>query len=279
MDTLFDLLESTIGVSQARGLALFLFFLPIFFFAYWAIKRGTRIILRPINAYSALNGLLARSAEAGQPVHLSLGIGGIADESTADTTAGLHVLEYLADRAAVNASPPIVSVGNPTVLPVAQDILRRAYNQHGYPEDYDAKRVRIVAPDPNLYTGISPNLVTYTPTHNDAFAYAAGVMQMVSKQKLIANVMVGRFGDEFLLMSETAAQKNITQIGGTSDPHVLPFVYTSVSHPLIGEEIYAGGAYLSNKPWHLSSLLAQDILRWVIALFAVGGIVWRTLGL
>jgi hypothetical protein len=279
LDTLFDLLESTIGVSQARGLALLLFFLPIFFLAHWTIKRGTRIALRPINAFAAMHGLLAQSAEAGQPVHLSLGTGGIADASTADTAAGLQVLEYLADRAAVNASPPIVSVANPTVLPVAQDILRRAYNRHGYPEDYDAKRIRFVAPDPNLNTGITPAVVSYAPHANDAFGYAAGVMQLINKQKLIANVMVGRFGDEFLLMSETAAQKNMTQIGGTSDPQVLPFVYTSVSHPLIGEEIYAGGAYLSHKPWHLSSLLAQDILRWLIAFFVLGGIAWRTLGL
>ena len=272
-------MESTIGVSQARGLALLLFFLPIFFFAFWTIKRGTHINLRSINAFAAMHGLLARSAEAGQPVHLSLGTGGIADASTADTTAGLHVLEYLADRAAINASPPIVTVANPTVLPVAQDILRRAYNRNGYPEDYDFKRVRFVAPDPHLNTNVTPNAVAYTPHQNDAFAYATGVMQLVSKQKLIANVMIGRFGDEFLLMSEPAAQKELTQIGGTSDPHVLPFVHTSISHPLIGEEIYAGGAYLSNKPWHISSLLAQDILRWVIALFLIGGVVWRTLGL
>lgn len=278
MDTLFDLMESTIGVSQARGLALLLFFLPIFFFAYWALKRGAKLVLRPISAFAAMHGLLARSAEAGQPVHLSLGTGGIADASTADTIAGLQVLEYLADRAAINSSPPIVSIANPTTLPVAQDILRRAYHRHGSADDYDAKRVRFVSSDPNLNTGATPNVLAYTPHQNDATAYAAGVMQVVGKQKLIANVMIGRFGDEFLMMSEPAAQKELTQIGGTSDPHVLPFVYTSISHPLIGEEIYASGAYLSNKPWHLSSLLAQDLLRWAIALFLIGGIVMRTLG-
>ncbi len=269
VDALLSLLQSTIGPAQARMLALFLFFLPIFFFAYWAVKRGAHLSLRPIAAYDALKGLLSRAAEAGQPIHLSLGTAGIGDQATADTAAGLEVLEYLADRAAVSATPPIVTIAHPTALPVAQDVLRRAYRRQGYPEEYDPARVRFVAPDPTLYTGGS----------NDAFAYAAGTMQLLSKHKLIANVMIGRFGDEFLLMGETGAKHHLDQIGGTSAAGVLPFVYATMTHPLIGEEIFAGGAYLSDKPAHLSSLMAQDIMRWTLIGGMALAIVLRTLGL
>lgn len=279
VDALLSLLQSTIGPEQARMLALFLFFLPIFFFAYWATKRGAHLALRPIDAYDALKGLLSRAAEAGQPVHLSLGVAGIGDQATADTAAGLTILEYLADRAAVSASPPIVTIANPTALPVAQDLLRRAYRRQGLPEEYDAKRVRFVAPDPALYTGVSPNPAIYAGGPNDAFAYAAGTMQLLSKHKLIANVMVGHFGDEFLLLGETGAQHRLDQIGGTSATDVLPFVYATMSHPLIGEEIYAGGAYLSDKPAFLSSLLAQDIMRWSLVAGMALAIVFRSLGL
>jgi hypothetical protein len=261
-------------------LALFLFFLPVFFFAYWAVKRGAHLALRPIEAYSALKGILAHAAEAGQPVHLSLGIAGIGDQATADTTAGLNVLEYLAERAAISASPPIVTVANATALPVAQDLLRRAYNRQGYPEEYDAARARFVAPtDPTLQSSAVPTPAVYAGSPHDAFAYAAGTMQLLSKQKLIANVMVGQFGDEFLLLGETGARANLTQIGGTSAASVLPFVYATMSHPLIGEEIYAGGAYLLDKPAHLSSLLAQDVLRWVLVAGVAVAIVLRTAGL
>ena len=70
VDALLSLLQSTVEPEQARTLALFLFFLPIFFFAYWAVKRGAHLTLRPIEAYSALKGLLARrgSRSAGPPV-------------------------------------------------------------------------------------------------------------------------------------------------------------------------------------------------------------------
>ena len=280
VDALLSILQSTVEPDQVWTLALFLFFLPVFFFAYWAVKRGARLTLRPIDAYSALKALLARGAEAGQPVHLSLGIAGIGDQATADTAAGLYVLEYLADRAAISASPPIVSVANATALPVAQDLLRRAYHRQGYPEEYDPARVRFLSPsDPNLQSPALPGSAVYANSPHDAFAYAAGAMRMLTQQKLIANVMIGQFGDEFLLLGETGAQRKLDQIGGTSTLNVQPFVYATVSHPLIGEEIYAGGAYLQGKLAHLSSLMAQDILRWVLVAGVLTLIVLRTVGL
>lgn len=269
MDALLNLLESTIGPDYARILVLLLFFLPIFFFAHWAVKRGVTLSLRPIAGYAVLKGLLGKSAEAGQPVHLSLGTSGIGDQFTADTMAALSVLDYLAERGATSASPPIVTCSNPTTLPLAQDLLRRAYARQGYPEEYDPARARFVAPTPNLGIG----------AQTDAFAYAAGTMRMIDHQKLVANVLIGHFGDEFLLLSETGARQNLIQIGGTSATRVLPFVNATMNHPLIGEEIYAGGAYLSGKPAHLSSLLAQDIMRWLLVGGIITAVLLRALGL
>lgn len=278
MDALSSLFGSTIPLNQAHMLALFLLFLPPFFFAYWAIKRGMTAKLRVIPGYDALKGLLAQAAEAGQPVHLSLGITGIGDQHTADTTAGLLILDYIAERAAISASPPIVTLANPTALPVVQDLLRRAYRRHGYPEEFDPARARFIAPDPNLYTGTSPNPAVYAPGQIDGFPYAAGTMRLLARQPLIANVMVGFFGDEFLLLGETGAQHHLNQLGGTSNVGALPFFHATVTDPLIGEEIFAGGAYLSNKPAHVSSLVAQDVMRWLLVTGMIAGIVLRTMG-
>jgi hypothetical protein len=266
MDFLVSLLNATIDFQNARALAILLFFLPIFYFSHWAIKRGAKISLRPIASYASLKRLLANAAETGQPIHLSLGTAGVGDAATADTMAGLTVLQYLADRAAVSAAPPIVTMSNPTALPIAQDVLRRAYRRHGYAEEYAPTRVRMIAPDPALGTTMLPAPAESAAGQGEGFPYAAGVMRLLTNTKLTANVMVGRFGDEFLLMAETGAQKELNQIGGTSSERVLPFVYTSISSPLIGEEIYAAGAYLGDQPGHVSSLTAQDAMRWLLIL-------------
>lgn len=85
--------------------------------------------------------------------------------------------------------------------------------------------------------------------------------------------MVGSFGDEYLLMGETAARQGMAHIGGTSNPNTLPFIYASAQETLLGEEIYAAGAYLQKRPAHLGSLAAQDLMRWLVALFMLAGIV------
>ncbi len=257
-----DFLQAS-GIRDPGAVVLFIVFLAPFIYFVYRAQLNLAMPLRPIAAYEALKQLLARAAEAGQPVHISIGTAGLGQASTADTTAGLYTLEFLADRAAVSAIPPIVTVSDPTALPIAQDQLRRAYQRQGYPEEYDPRQVRLVAPNIN----------------GSAVAYAAGVMDVLTHERVMANVMVGTFGDEFLLMGETGAQKGLLQAGGTSNPQVLPFVYTSISHPLYGEEIYAAGAYLSAHRTHIGSLLAQDTMRAVLVIVVVLLVLARTAGL
>src|SRR5512135_3299906 len=111
---------------SALAFLVILFFGPFLYFVIRARVSQT-VLLRPIAAYEALKRLLARAAETGQPVHISIGTAGVGQASTADTAAGLYTLEFLADRAAVSAIHPIVTVSDPTALPLAQDQLRRAY--------------------------------------------------------------------------------------------------------------------------------------------------------
>jgi hypothetical protein len=171
----------------------------------------------------------------------------------------------------VSGIPPIVTVSDPTALPLAQDQLRRAYQRQGYPEEYDPRQVRLVAPSLN----------------NNSVAYSAGIMDLLAHERVMANVMIGAFddyqtssgfGDEFLLMGEPNARKDLLQVGGTSNPRVLPFIFATISHPLLGEEIYAAGAYLNARRGHLGSLLAQDTVRGVLVVIVVLAVLARLVG-
>jgi hypothetical protein len=63
---------------------------------------------------------------------------------------------------------------------------------------------------------------------------------------------------------------------GASAPQTLPFVLASTDQPLIGEEMYAAGAYLASLPTHVGSLVAQDWLRVLIVLAIVIGVIYNT---
>lgn len=264
-------MQTLLGTSDLSTVALLSLILLAFLFFIWRADSSVRQMLRPIAAYDALKDLMARAAEAGQAVHISIGTAGVGQASTADTTAGLYALEYLADRAAVSAIPPIITVSDPTALPLAQDQLRRAYRRQGYPEDYDPRQVRLVAPAVN----------------GNAVAYSAGVMDLLANERVLANVMIGAFddyqtaagfGDEFLLIGGTGTRKELVQVGGTSNPNALPFVFTSISQPLLGEEIYAAGAYLNGRRGHLASLLAQDAVRSILVVVVLLAVLARFFG-
>jgi hypothetical protein len=235
------------------AVAFLLIFVGLLYYFSGRITAGYMPALRRIRAFEALKGFTGRAIEAGRALHLSLGVGSVANETTADSLAGLSVLDYLAEQAAVTGVPPVVSMADPTVMLFAQNALRAAYADDPEEAEEAYRNIRWIAPQPA--------------------AYAAGVMSLMNIDPTEANVMVGNFGDEYLLMGETAARGGAGHIGGASNPNTLPFIYASAEETLLGEEIYAAGAYLQQRPSHLASLVSQDTMRWVIALFILAGIV------
>ena len=245
-------------VSSPAALVMLLAFLALFYLFAARARSGFMYSLRRIRGYEAIKRAVGEAAEMGKPLHMALGTGGIGSATTLETLAGINILDYLAQQAALCDTPLIANVAQPTALPVAQETMHSSYAKAGYPDEYDSSQVRYLAPDP--------------------VAYAAGVMSTLGQENLAANVMVGSFGDEFLLMSEAGSRRNIQQVGGMTDPSALAFAYASVDHLLIGEEIFAGGAYLGQDPNHVGGLVAQDVMRTAIVLTAVIGVILRTLG-
>lgn len=225
-------------------LVFFLLIWPVLFYLTLRVKAGKAGELRKLPGIPEISQSIGQSAETGRPLHVSVGVAGVGGVATAETWAGLSLLSQIADRAVACDAPLIVTVADPTVLPVAQDIVRRAYARRGNPEGFDPTRVRFIAPVP--------------------MAYAAGVMGLLDRQPLMANVMVGAFGDEYLLMGETGARRQIPQVVGTTDPQTLPLVYASADQTLIGEEIFAAGAYTRRLPIQIGSLLTEDWARWAV---------------
>jgi hypothetical protein len=220
------------------------------------VERGNFGKMRPISAFELLRCLADQAIETGRCLHISLGTGGISGQSTADSLAGLEVLESLSKQSAAAGMAPVTTMSDPTLLPLAEDVACRAAPTMGpRPSGQD---IRWLAPQPS--------------------AYAAGVMGIIGSESIQANAMVGVFGDEYLLLGSAANRHHSTLVGAATDPTVLPFVVATADKALLGEEMFAAGAYLSDKPWHLASLLAQDWMRWIIvaiilALVIVGTIV------
>jgi hypothetical protein len=70
---------------------------------------------------------------------------------------------------------------------------------------------------------------------------------------------MGYFFAESLILAETGSQGGAIQIAGTDADTQLPFFVTSCDYTLMGEELYAAGAYLSRDPILLAQLKGQDV--------------------
>ena len=83
-------------------------------------------------------------------------------------------------------------------------------------------------------------------------------------ENVSANVLIGHFGAESALLADAAERENAFLIAGSENLTAQALFYAGAREALIGEELFASGAYADSLPIHKSSLAVQDILRWII---------------
>lgn len=215
-------------------------------FQWNRLRQGQEVGLRPLPAYRTLRSQVGRAIESGRHVHITLGRGGLHQAAGPTSVAVLTALDHLAIDSCASGIPPLVTMGEATLLPAAQDSLRRGFAQAGRLSAYAPTQTYFIAPE------------------TAPLAYAAGVSNELHAGNIGSNLMLGRFGPEVAIMGEAAARANAPQVIGSDDPTALALASVLTKDVLIGEELLAAGAYLQGKPWQLASLQVQDVIRWVV---------------
>jgi len=214
--------------------------------------------MRPISGLSAIDEAVGRATEMGRPIHFSPGVGGIVDEEAGQVLAGLQYLGYLAEQAGKYDIPLIATMRNPIVYTMAEDIAKEGFARAGAPEKYTPETVRFLS--------------------DAQMAYAAGVLGIFKREKPAANVMIGAWYAETMMLAEAATNAGAISIGGTARLFQIPYLVVTCDYVLIGEEIFAGGAYLAKDRVQLGSLRGQDICKAICAVVLAAGIVLVTVG-
>jgi hypothetical protein len=231
-------MEGLIGLA-----VLLLFGLLLALFAWRRV--GARVGLRPLPAFAALVQQISRAVESGGNLHTSLGTGGVGGTETLTSLAGIAVLDRLADQAAAAGVSPTVTIADATLLPVAQDSLRRAFIRRDRGEQYQPEQVLLLSPHPT--------------------AYAAAAMSVAQDDATAGNVLIGSWGSEIALLNEASARSGVPQVAGAAEPQAQALLFPAADHALLGEEIFATRAYLGG-PDAAGQLLAQDIVRALVVL-------------
>lgn len=226
--------------------------------AFTFMRRRSPAILRPIQAFERLGHAIGLAVENGTRLHISLGRGNLFTARGGSALAGLAMLRRLAERTSVSDRPPIVTSGDASLSILSQDTLRAGYKAAGADDQYRATTGRL--------TGLTP------------FSYAAGAIPVTRDENVSANVLLGDFGAEAALLAEAADRENIHLIAASDNLSAQAILYAAAQDPLIGEELFASGAYVGAGPSHEASLHVQDVLRWLVILAILIGALLRMVG-
>lgn len=236
---------------------ILLFFVLVLVFAYLD-RKGSHLSLREISAFRRLKREIGLSIEGGKRLHLTLGHGGISDFKAGSALIGLSLLHRIARTASVSDHPPVVSSGEAVISILAEDTIKNTLSSIGAENLYD--------PSHNQLSGLTP------------FSYVAGAMPIVMDEKVSVDVLAGSFGAEVGLITDAVQQSQGIAVGGSENLSAQAVMYASVYDPLIGEELYASGAYLQANPWHRPSIRAQDLMRWIVIGAIILGAVLKIAG-
>ncbi|NOY97837.1 MAG: hypothetical protein GXP40_01360 [Chloroflexi bacterium] len=222
------------------------------------LKRKSKASFRDIPAFTRLQKAIGTAVEDGTRLHFSLGRSDLVTPRSAASFATLGMLRRIAEVTSASDRPPVATSGDAALAILTQDTLQAAYQAAGAGQQY--------RPTTGRLTGLTP------------FAYAAGALSVIRDENVSANILAGGFGVEVALLTDAAERENAFALAAADDLAAQAVLYASAQEPLIGEELYAAGAYVQAGPTHTASLHVQDILRWLIVLVMLGGAAMKLVG-
>lgn len=217
-------------------------------FMYLA-RKGTKIEIRPIPGFAAIDEAMGRAAEMGKPLHFTPGFGGL----VAATFAAMEVLGYVTKLAAQYDVRLIVTVSQAETYAITEQVMRQSYLEAGKPESFRPEDCRFIS--------------------TDQWAYASGVIGILFREKVASNIMIGQFAAESLILAEAGNTVGAIQIAGTTNAYQIPFFVVACDYVVLGEEMFAAGAHFAKNELHLGSLRGEDIIKAIcIVLMVLGAI-------
>ncbi len=243
----------------AKGMTLDAILSLVFFGLVWYMitraKAGMKLPqIRKLAGLDAIDEALGRATEMGRPLHYSPG----QDAFNAPTFAGMAILGHVARQAARYNTRLIATIRQMLLHPIAQEMVRQSYLEAGRPESYNEEDVRWVS--------------------DEQFSYTSAVIGIMQREQVAANLMLGYWRAESLILAEAGYNAGAIQIAGTTNTYQIPFFVASCDYTLIGEELYAASAYLSKEPVMTGTVIAQDWAKMAVMALILIGTLWANLG-
>jgi hypothetical protein len=204
--------------------------------------------LRRLQAVDAIEEIIGRCVEMGAPAwYLMDNVQMTSPSVLAPTVAAFQILAYTARMAARLGAKFFVPVTQGLAYSIANDIVEEAYKAEGKPEEFDPF-----------------GTVMYLPSGADRMY----IINNMWSQKVAGVFFLGSWYHKAVIFTENAADTT----------HNIPFLVAICDYSIIGEELYALGAYVSQDPTQTASLAGQDIGKYIALILILLGSILATVG-
>ncbi len=249
-----------IGLVSGK-IVLFALFILSFLAIYLSIQRsvgGKLPKLRRLPAVDAIDEALGRAVEMGKTVVFTHGTGKLETSGSAGSLAAIATLPYVARRTAELDLELFLPTGSHTAYNVLGEVMREAALMEGKPDLYNPNNVRYLS--------------------EVSRAYSAGVMSIMMTENVGAAILLGSYHHAGLMVVETANRVGAMSVGGTDSLSQLCWFVAGCDYSLLGEEIYALGAYISENPVSLGAIAGQYLLQLDVLIMTVVGVLLTQVG-
>ena len=250
---------SILITGRAIGLLILILITAAILYYMQQSYSGKMPKLRRFQAIDAIEEIIGRCVEMGAPAWYLMDTVNMTTPSVlAPTVAAFQILAYTASVAARLGAKFFVPVTQGLAYSIANDIVEEAYKAEGKIEDFDPL-----------------GTVMYLPDGADRMY----IINNMWSQRVAGVFFLGSWYHKAVIFTENAARVGALTLGGTDTTHNIPFLVAICDYSIIGEELYALGAYVSEDPTQTASLAGQDIGKYIALILVLLGSILVTVGI
>ncbi len=215
--------------------------------------------IRRLPALDAIDEAAGRCAEMGSIFMADIGFAKkMSDMDFMQSLAGISVIRYAADKCAQKDIAMVIGTAAPDALQMVREVVREAYMVHGAPERFEE------------------NVFRYTASFG--MGYPIQMVGLLLEFRPASFLTVGMMAASTVIYSEAARRLGALTIGGTGTVSNLAFIVGCYDYILMGEEIFAAGAYVSEDPVQIGSITAIDVSKLALMTISLLGIILISAG-
>jgi hypothetical protein len=252
------------------GKRLELVMLLVFMASLYLAIRLARKRLPEVKILPCLDALeegVGRAAEMGKPVWFGTGMYGLAGQYTVMNICGISIMGKVSELCGKYGVWLQYQTNEPNIIPAARDIIKQGYAKGGRPEMFN--------PEMGQFTGgRQGNLIRVS------IAY-------IQRERPAALFMFGALLAECGQTLGWGSKIGTMIFAGTPRLYYQAHLVLLADYQLLGEELYAAGALISEDPFQLGVIEGKDYMKLMVfalmllAIIAVNSgafDIWRLIG-